>query len=80
MKAQNFQTMVPEREERARSPKKNYNSSGPKDAVMLSASEVCKITCAGQQTYKEHLEGQRHKKKVALAKGDQQQTLPRSKV
>ena len=60
-------------------PKKNYNSSGPKDAQML-VCEVCKITCAGQQTYKEHLEGQRHKKKVALAKGDQQQTLPRSKV
>jgi zinc finger RNA-binding protein len=27
--------------------------------------EVCKISCAGPQTYKEHLEGQKHKKKEA---------------
>lgn len=30
--------------------------------------EVCKISCAGPQTYKEHLEGQRHKKKEAQLK------------
>ncbi|CCD73557.1 DZF domain-containing protein [Caenorhabditis elegans] len=30
--------------------------------------EVCKISCAGGITYKEHLEGQRHKKKEAMAK------------
>ncbi|KAJ1373709.1 hypothetical protein KIN20_036191 [Parelaphostrongylus tenuis] len=42
--------------------------------------EVCKISCAGQLTYKEHLEGQRHKKKEALAKGENNQSLPKSKV
>uniref|UniRef100_A0A8R1DMI1 DZF domain-containing protein n=1 Tax=Caenorhabditis japonica TaxID=281687 RepID=A0A8R1DMI1_CAEJA len=30
--------------------------------------EVCKVSCAGQITYKEHLEGQRHKKKEQAAK------------
>ncbi|GMR54004.1 hypothetical protein PMAYCL1PPCAC_24199 [Pristionchus mayeri] len=42
--------------------------------------EVCKISCAGQLTYKEHLEGKLHKKKEALAKGEGTQALPRSKV
>ncbi|PIO64146.1 zinc finger, C2H2 type, partial [Teladorsagia circumcincta] len=42
--------------------------------------EVCKISCAGQLTYKEHLEGQRHKKKEALAKGENNPSLPKSKV
>ncbi|GMT00920.1 hypothetical protein PENTCL1PPCAC_23094 [Pristionchus entomophagus] len=42
--------------------------------------EVCKISCAGQLTYKEHLEGKLHKKKEALAKGEGVQALPRSKV
>ncbi|XP_063697221.1 zinc finger RNA-binding protein-like isoform X1 [Culicoides brevitarsis] len=30
--------------------------------------EVCKISCAGPQTYREHLEGQKHKKREALQK------------
>ena len=30
--------------------------------------EVCKISCAGPQTYKEHLEGQKHKKKEIAVK------------
>ena len=30
--------------------------------------KVCKISCAGPQTYKEHLEGQRHKKKESQMK------------
>ncbi|XP_028399570.1 LOW QUALITY PROTEIN: zinc finger RNA-binding protein-like, partial [Dendronephthya gigantea] len=30
--------------------------------------DVCKISCAGPQTYKEHLEGQKHKKKEAAQK------------
>ncbi|XP_024216436.1 zinc finger RNA-binding protein isoform X3 [Halyomorpha halys] len=34
----------------------------------LHYCEVCKISCAGPQTYREHLEGQRHKKKEALQK------------
>ncbi|BES94720.1 DZF [Nesidiocoris tenuis] len=34
----------------------------------LHYCEVCKISCAGPQTYREHLEGQRHKKKELLQK------------
>lgn len=34
----------------------------------LHYCEICKISCAGPQTYKEHLDGQRHKKKEAAAK------------
>ncbi|XP_050441323.1 zinc finger RNA-binding protein 2 isoform X2 [Adelges cooleyi] len=30
--------------------------------------EVCRISCAGTQTYKEHLDGQKHKKREANAK------------
>uniref|UniRef100_A0A8C6WQS3 Zinc finger RNA-binding protein n=1 Tax=Neogobius melanostomus TaxID=47308 RepID=A0A8C6WQS3_9GOBI len=33
--------------------------------------DVCKISCAGPQTYKEHLEGQKHKKKEAALKVSQ---------
>ncbi|XP_046400489.1 zinc finger RNA-binding protein isoform X2 [Ischnura elegans] len=35
----------------------------------LHYCEVCKISCAGPQTYREHLEGQKHKKKEAALKG-----------
>lgn len=42
--------------------------------------EVCKITCAGQQTYNEHIQGQRHKKKEAANKDPTKQMLPRNKV
>jgi len=34
--------------------------------------DVCKISCAGPQTYREHLEGQKHKKKEALQKAQQE--------
>ncbi|XP_045216764.1 zinc finger RNA-binding protein-like [Mercenaria mercenaria] len=34
----------------------------------LHYCDVCKISCAGPQTYREHLEGQKHKKKEAAAK------------
>lgn len=43
----------------------------------LHYCEVCKISCAGPQTYREHLEGQRHKKKEAAAKIGNAQNLPR---
>lgn len=33
----------------------------------LQYCELCKISCAGPQTYKEHLNGQKHKKKEASA-------------
>ncbi|CAG2110647.1 unnamed protein product [Medioppia subpectinata] len=35
---------------------------------MIACIQVCKISCAGPQTYKEHLDGQRHKKKEAQLK------------
>ncbi|KAL5011202.1 hypothetical protein ScPMuIL_011712, partial [Solemya velum] len=36
----------------------------PKPA-QLHYCDVCKISCTGPQTYKEHLDGQKHKKKEA---------------
>ncbi|XP_041981040.1 zinc finger RNA-binding protein isoform X2 [Aricia agestis] len=58
---------------------KNYNKSGvgagaarrpkpPPKAQQLHYCDVCRISCAGPQTYKEHLEGQKHKKKEAGVK------------
>ncbi|KAI0215023.1 hypothetical protein LSAT2_032971 [Lamellibrachia satsuma] len=42
----------------------------PPKTPQLHYCEVCKISCAGPQTYREHLEGQKHKKKeVALKTG-----------
>ncbi|XP_012257054.2 zinc finger RNA-binding protein isoform X2 [Athalia rosae] len=38
----------------------------------LHYCDVCKISCAGPQTYREHLEGQKHKKKEASLKVPQQ--------
>lgn len=46
-------------------------SSRPKQAPrpqQLHYCEVCKISCAGPQTYREHLEGQKHKKREASLK------------
>uniref|UniRef100_A0A8C6AKE6 Zinc finger RNA binding protein 2 n=1 Tax=Monodon monoceros TaxID=40151 RepID=A0A8C6AKE6_MONMO len=37
---------------------------GPKQ-LLLHYCDICKISCAGPQTYREHLEGQKHKKKEA---------------
>ncbi|XP_066889199.1 zinc finger RNA-binding protein 2 isoform X9 [Kogia breviceps] len=37
---------------------------GPKE-LPLHYCDICKISCAGPQTYREHLEGQKHKKKEA---------------
>jgi zinc finger RNA-binding protein len=39
--------------------------------------DVCRISCAGPQTYREHLEGQKHKKREALQKA---QTDPQTPV
>ena len=39
----------------------------PPKPQQLHYCEVCKISCAGPQTYKEHLDGQKHKKKAAMA-------------
>ena len=40
----------------------------PPKPQQLHYCEVCKISCAGPQTYKEHLEGQKHRKKEAASK------------
>ncbi|KAL5005395.1 hypothetical protein ScPMuIL_018851 [Solemya velum] len=37
----------------------------PPKPAQLHYCDVCKISCAGPQTYREHLEGQKHKKKEA---------------
>ncbi|XP_035825593.1 zinc finger RNA-binding protein [Aplysia californica] len=44
---------------------------GPPKAPQLHYCDVCKISCAGPQTYREHLEGQKHKKKEAALKTTQ---------
>ncbi|KAH9492954.1 hypothetical protein Btru_023915 [Bulinus truncatus] len=44
---------------------------GPPKAPQLHYCDVCKISCAGPQTYREHLEGQKHKKKEAALKASQ---------
>ncbi|XP_059479660.1 zinc finger RNA-binding protein isoform X4 [Neocloeon triangulifer] len=40
----------------------------PPKPQQLHYCDVCKISCAGPQTYREHLEGQKHKKKEAALK------------
>ncbi|XP_055909258.1 zinc finger RNA-binding protein 2 [Eupeodes corollae] len=40
----------------------------PPRVQQLHYCEVCKISCAGPQTYREHLEGQKHKKREASLK------------
>ncbi|KAG1666729.1 Zinc finger RNA-binding protein [Nymphon striatum] len=40
----------------------------PPKPEQIHYCDVCKISCAGPQTYREHLEGQKHKKKEAAAK------------
>ncbi|XP_067666899.1 zinc finger RNA-binding protein-like isoform X3 [Haliotis asinina] len=42
---------------------------GPPKQPQLHYCDVCKISCAGPQTYREHLEGQKHKKKEQAMKG-----------
>lgn len=47
---------------------KNMRSKAPPKPQQLHYCEVCKISCAGPQTYREHLEGQKHKKREAATK------------
>ncbi|XP_054159584.1 zinc finger RNA-binding protein-like [Oppia nitens] len=42
---------------------KGNKMKNTKNVQQLHYCDVCKISCAGPQTYKEHLDGQRHKKK-----------------
>ncbi|CAN8005237.1 unnamed protein product, partial [Ixodes hexagonus] len=51
-------------------PKMMNKPKPPPKAPQLHYCEVCKISCAGPQTYKEHLEGQKHKKKEAALKSN----------
>ncbi|VDN01120.1 unnamed protein product [Thelazia callipaeda] len=57
---------------------KRFGQGRPTDMQQFYC-EVCKISCAGAQTYKEHMDGQKHKKKEAVQKGEGQ-TLSKSRV
>ncbi|XP_021179906.2 zinc finger RNA-binding protein isoform X2 [Fundulus heteroclitus] len=49
---------------------------GPPKQSQLYYCDICKISCAGPQTYREHNEGQKHKKKeAALKAGGQSGTV-----
>lgn len=52
---------------------KTQKPKPPPKPQQLHYCDVCKISCAGPQTYKEHLEGQKHKKKEASMKITQAQ-------
>uniref|UniRef100_A0A8C8RR15 Zinc finger RNA-binding protein n=1 Tax=Pelusios castaneus TaxID=367368 RepID=A0A8C8RR15_9SAUR len=49
-------------------PNKQLKPKGPPKQPQLHYCDICKISCAGPQTYREHLEGQKHKKKEAAQK------------
>ncbi|CAD6225859.1 GSCOCG00005761001-RA-CDS [Cotesia congregata] len=51
---------------------KSMRAKPPPKPQQLHYCDVCKISCAGPQTYREHLEGQKHKKKEASMKVPQQ--------
>uniref|UniRef100_A0A8C9VJY2 Zinc finger RNA-binding protein n=1 Tax=Scleropages formosus TaxID=113540 RepID=A0A8C9VJY2_SCLFO len=52
-------------------PSKQLKPKQPPKPPQIHYCDVCKISCAGPQTYKEHLEGQKHKKKEAALKASQ---------
>ncbi|ENN72171.1 hypothetical protein YQE_11227, partial [Dendroctonus ponderosae] len=47
---------------------KGQRPKAPPKPQQLHYCDVCKISCAGPQTYREHLEGQKHKKREAATK------------
>ncbi|XP_056141696.1 zinc finger RNA-binding protein isoform X2 [Lampris incognitus] len=53
---------------------KQLRPKQPPKPPQIHYCDVCKISCAGPQTYKEHLEGQKHKKKEAALKVSQSTT------
>ncbi|RXN03360.1 zinc finger RNA-binding -like isoform X2 [Labeo rohita] len=53
---------------------KMQKPKGPPKQPQLHYCDICKISCAGPQTYREHLEGQKHKKKEAAQKSGSQVT------
>ena len=70
-----YPTHIATTQQWTRKPPSQGTGAGPKPVKprpapkppQLHYCEVCKISCAGPQTYKEHLEGQKHKKKEAAA-------------
>ncbi|CAL8348230.1 unnamed protein product [Lota lota] len=53
---------------------KQLRPKPPPKPPQIHYCDVCKISCAGPQTYKEHLEGQKHKKKETALKASQTST------
>ncbi|CAL8348225.1 unnamed protein product [Lota lota] len=53
---------------------KQLRPQPPPKPPQIHYCDVCKISCAGPQTYKEHLEGQKHKKKETALKASQTST------
>lgn len=47
---------------------KQLKQKPPSKSQQLHYCDVCKISCAGPQTYREHLDGQKHKKKESAQK------------
>eukprot|EP00057_Strongylocentrotus_purpuratus_P035777 XP_801974.4 PREDICTED: zinc finger RNA-binding protein isoform X1 [Strongylocentrotus purpuratus] len=54
-------------------------TKAPPKPTQLHYCDVCKISCAGPRTYKEHLEGQKHKKKELASKTGTSVNLPSSR-
>jgi hypothetical protein len=50
----------------------NAGGGGGGQPVPVFYCEVCKISCAGPQTYKEHTDGQKHKKREQASKLNEQ--------
>ena len=48
-------------------PKPLATSNTTTASVIIHYCELCKISCTGPQSYKEHLEGKKHKNKAAMA-------------
>jgi zinc finger RNA-binding protein len=48
--------------------KNKFINKKPPQPQQLHYCDVCKISCAGPQTYREHLDGQKHKKREAAMK------------
>jgi len=54
--------------QKRRPPHSGGGGGGTAASAQLLYCDVCKISCAGPQTYKEHLDGQKHKKREQASK------------
>ncbi|CAF0780459.1 unnamed protein product [Didymodactylos carnosus] len=52
--------------------KKRYQPSSTNANAQIHYCEICRISCGGQQTYQEHLNGSKHKKKEQASKSNQE--------